>query len=32
MWSVDAPTFVLTIRLSLLASRVLKVDGRPLHH
>ena len=31
MWSVDAPTFVLTIRLSLLASRVLKVDGRPLH-
>ena len=32
MWSVDAPTFVLTIRLSLLALCVLKVDDCPLHH
>ena len=29
MWSVDAPTFVLIIRLSLLALCVLKVNGRP---
>ena len=31
MWSVDAPTLVLTFNYTL-ASRILNVDGRHLHH